>query len=113
MLLPLVVGQKLVAADAERARALAETCLEGRSPKLQADYEKLPAFPIPAHVSDSAEHLPLLGSCALLDRFDDGSTGLWWPTSKRRDEALMPLVEGRVVWNRMGKHWLAVVSIAA
>lgn len=72
---------------------------------LQADYEKLPAFPVPAHVSDNAERFQLLGSCAHLYRFNDGSIGLWWASSERRDKVLMPLVEGRAVWNRMGKHW--------
>lgn len=72
---------------------------------LQADYERLPAFPIPAHVSMGAERLRLRGGTVRLYRFDDGSIGLWWPSSERCHEALMQIIKDRAVWNRMGKHW--------
>ncbi|MBB3952992.1 hypothetical protein [Aureimonas jatrophae] len=72
---------------------------------LQADYERLPAFPIPVHVSMGAERLKLRGGTVRLYRFDDGSIGLWWPSIDRCHEALMQIIQDRAVWNRMGKHW--------
>lgn len=79
---------------------------------LQADYEQLPAFPIPAHVLDKTETIDLLGWIIELYRFDDGCIGLWWAPCGPLHRVMMPLIEGRAVWNRMSFHWYIEADLA-
>lgn len=72
---------------------------------LQADYEKLPNFPIPSHVCDARESVETAFGPVTVYRFDEGHIGLWWRAHGQLQERLMPVVEGRGLWNTEAQAW--------
>ncbi|WP_019998527.1 hypothetical protein [Aureimonas ureilytica] len=72
---------------------------------LQADYEKLPNFVIPAHVSDASELVETSVGPVRVYHFDDGNIGLWWHFHGRLHDRMMPIIEGRSEWNTGAKAW--------
>lgn len=74
---------------------------------MQADYEKLPNFIIPAHVSDGSERVETSVGPVTVYHFDEGNIGLCWHFHSRLHEHMMPIIEGRVDagWNTGAKVW--------
>ncbi|MBB4000907.1 hypothetical protein [Aureimonas pseudogalii] len=72
---------------------------------LQADYEKLPNFIIPVHVSDTRERVETSIGPVIVYHFDEGNVGLWWHFHGRLHDHMMPLIEGRSEWNTGAKAW--------
>ncbi|WP_279483561.1 hypothetical protein [Aureimonas sp. SK2] len=72
---------------------------------LQAEYEKLPCYEIPAAVDAASEWIETgLGQVAVY-RFDEGHINVWWRDHGPLHERMMKLTEGRAEWNRGGHAW--------